>query len=391
MAGNSPERVRQTEDRQVRQRLAVFYALFFALVGCNAPYWGPYLQSLGFSYEDIGSAIACFSLVRIIAPTLWAHWSHHFHTPIHMARIAGIATAVCFSAIWLVDGFWPVLAVMLSYGFFWSAMLPQYEVITMKAIANNLEHYSRIRLWGSVGFIATVTGLGMMFDHFGVGVLPLVMLILMVGVIVNSWGIRLQTDFKDPVASKALLWPVLKQPVVIAFLLLNTLLQMSHGPLYSFFSIYLDDYGYSATEVGLFWGLGVAAEVVLFWKIRWLLDYGSLRFWLIASLLITTVRWMAVATLADSLLVLLLAQLSHAFTFAMLHAVCIRYVPVLFPADLQGKGQALYSSAGFGLGGAIGAWLSGYFWAYGGEWVFWAAALVALLATLIAWRWGPSE
>ncbi|WP_221801267.1 MFS transporter [Oceanobacter mangrovi] len=375
------------ENRQIRQRLAVFYFLFFALVGCNAPYWGPYLQSLGFSYQEIGSAIAGFSLIRIIAPTLWAHWSRYFPTPIHMARWGGILTAVCFTAIWLVEGFWPVLAVMLAYGFFWSAMLPQYEVITMKAIANNLEHYSRIRLWGSVGFIATVVSLGSLFDVFGVWLLPLVMLLLMIGVVLNSWGIRLQTSFSAERQGRGVLLACLRQPVVIAFLLVNLLLQVSHGPLYSFFSIYLAEFHYSAAQTGLFWGLGVLAEVLLFWKIRWFLALASLRQWLLISLAITAVRWLVVATLADSLLVLLLAQLSHAFTFAMLHAVCIRYVPVLFPDHLQGKGQALYSSAGFGLGGALGAWLSGYCWHWGGDLVFAGAAGFAMLALIIAWQW----
>ncbi|MDP2507029.1 MULTISPECIES: MFS transporter [unclassified Oceanobacter] len=374
-------------DRQVRQPLAVFYALFFALVGCNAPYWGPYLQSLGFDYGDIGSAIASFSLVRIVAPMLWAHWSRYFHTPLHMARIAGLMTAVCFSAIWLVDGFWPVLGVMLLYGFFWSAMLPQYEVITMHAIANRVEDYSRIRLWGSVGFVITVALLGWLFEYIPVDWLPAVMLVLMLGVVVNSWRLKPAADQQPgrDNGEDSSLWALLTRWPVMAFLLVNLLLQVSHGPLYTFLSIYLDDNGYSSSSIGLLWALGVVAEVILFWRIRWLLQWLNLRHWLLVSLLITALRWLLIAAFPQQLWVLLLAQASHAFTFAMLHAVCIRYVSVLFAAS-HGRGQALYSSAGFGLGGALGAWLSGYFWHLGGEWVFVGAAVVAVLALIVAWK-----
>ncbi len=373
--------------RQVRQPLAIFYALFFSLVGCNAPYWGPYLQSLGFDYGAIGSAIAAFSLIRIVAPMLWAHWSRHFQTPLHMARIAGLLTAVCFSAIWWVDGFWPVVGVMLLYGFFWSAMLPQYEVLTMQAIANSLEDYSRIRLWGSVGFVITVALLGWLFEYISVQWLPVIMLVLMLGVVINSWRLTRISTGQAPTGDGAgsSIWKLAGRWPVMAFLLVNLLLQVSHGPLYTFFSIYLEENGYSSASVGLLWALGVIAEVILFWRMRWLLRWLSLRHWLLASLAMTALRWLLIAAFPQQVWVLLLAQVSHAFTFAMLHAVCIRYVPVLFAGN-QGKGQALYSSAGFGLGGALGAWLSGYFWHLGGEQVFIGAAAVAILALIVAWQ-----
>lgn len=367
-------------------QLSLFYALFFALVGCSMPYWGLYLQHLGFDHQEIGALIAAFSAVRIFAPNLWAWWSQSFQSPLRMVRVAGTLTAVCFSAIWIAEGFWQVLAVMALYGFFWSAMLPQYEVITMRATANCVEKYSRIRLWGSVGFIVTVALLGWSFDFTGIGLLPVVMLLLMLGIIANSYGLPDQPGSSRQAGQGHGLLANIRQPAVLAFLLMNLLLQVSHGPLYTFYSIYLQELGYSALAIGGLWALGVIAEVVLFWQIRLLLRWTSLRRWMLISLAVTLVRWLMIAWLADSVWMMTLAQLFHAFSFAMLHAVGIRYVPVLFPDNLQGRGQALYSSVGFGVGGALGAWLSGLLWQAGGQAAFLMAAVAALLALLLAWQ-----
>ena len=374
-------------EATTRRALATFYFLFFALVGCILPFWGLYLQNLGFNAEEIGGLLAGFSTIRIIAPNLWAHWAGYFDSPLQMARLAGAMAPLLFCLIWLADGFWQVLLVMLGYGFFWSAMLPQYEVMTMTVIANRVEDYSQIRLWGSVGFVIVVLLLGTLFDMVHINWLPVIMLLLMLAILSNTYKISVSSKPKDEKKTDISFFGTMASPAVIAFLVVNVLLQVSHGPLYTFYSIYLDQYDYSATLIGGLWALGVAAEVALFWKIRWFLAWLSLRQWLLLSLLLTSVRWLLIAWMPESWLVLVLAQLFHAFSFAMLHAVCIRYVPVLFPNGLQERGQALFSAAGFGLGGALGAWTSGLLWeALGGSLVFMLAALSSLTALVVAWK-----
>lgn len=373
-------------DAHVGTRLSIFYGLFFGLVGCIAPFWGLYLSHRGYSANEIGSLLAGFAVVRIFAPNLWVQWSHLFPSPLYMVRMAGLLTAIFFSCIFWADDFWSIAAVMALYGFFWSAMLPQYEMITMRAVRNSLEAYSSIRLWGSIGFIIAVAGLGVLFDYVSMSWLPVLMLALMLGVVLNSWGLRTPAGETSASAQQSDFWRLAFRPASLAFLLMNLLLQLSHGPFYTFYSLYLEQYGYSSTWIGLLWALGVLVEVVLFWKIQRLLDWMSMASWLLISLLLTSARWVMVAWLPESLWAMLLAQTLHAFSFAMLHAVSIRYVVQLYPGAAQVKGQALYSSVGFGVGGALGAWLSGHYWdEMGGEWVFLLAALVSLAAFVVAW------
>jgi len=369
------------------RRLSAFYFLYFALLGCIAPFWGLYLQHQSFTAQEIGSLMAAFAAIRVIAPNLWAWWAGYFSSPITMVRYSGVLTVVCFSAVWWASDYNLMLMVMVAYGFFWAAMLPQYETIAMQALKNRIDDYSRIRVWGSIGFIVMVLLLGQLFDGLSLSWLPAFMLLTMVLIVLNSllfraghYRVRRQQQQSTSFISQ------LKQRPVIVFIVMTILLQISHGAYYTFFSIYLEQAGYSKSEIGLLWSLGVLAEVVLFWQFHRVMHRLSWRSWILLSLLITAVRWWLIAGFVGSLWVLLIAQVFHAFTFGAMHAVAMRYVQHYFSPATQARGQALYSSIGFGLGGALGAWGAGIMWHYyAGELVFLVSSAVALVAILISW------
>jgi PPP family 3-phenylpropionic acid transporter len=150
--------------------------------------------------------------------------------------------------------------------------------------------------------------------------------------------------------------------MVIALLLACILQAISHGAYYTFFSIFLEDQGYSRSFVGWMWALGVLAEVILFIFVYRLFDRFEAYQLFAVSLLITALRWVLLAEFADYTTVLWLSQLLHAASFGLFHASAIHLIHDWFPGSLQGRGQALYAGLSFGLGGAIGSVLSGYLW-----------------------------
>ena len=166
------------------------------------------------------------------------------------------------------------------------------------------------------------------------------------------------------------------------------LFEAAHGPYYVFFSIYLEQYGYSSSVIGLLWSLGAAAEIIVFLAIRPLLRHVSLRRLLLVSLLCSILRWLMIACYASDIQLLLAAQVLHAATFGAAHVAAVHLVQQYFGQHHQGKGQALYSSLSFGLGGMFGGLYSGYAWdVYGGQWVFACAALLSVIAYLVALIW----
>jgi PPP family 3-phenylpropionic acid transporter len=361
-------------------RLSGFYLLYFATLGVVLPYWSLYLQSLGFGPLQIGELIAINQATKVAAPNLWGWIADHTGQRIAIVRLACLATPICFLGVFLAaDSFSGLAMVMLGFSFFWNAALPQFEVITLNHLEKEIHRYSRIRLWGSVGFVVTAVLVGTLIQRWGVSMVPAVLLSLFVALWLNSLTVPEKAAayryVKDESFSQ-----VLFQPRVLVLLLICFVAQASHGPYYAFFSIYLEALGYSRSLIGGLWSLGVVAEVGIFLLVpRLLPNFGAQRL-MLASLLLTTLRWLLIGGFAADLPLLLFAQTLHAFSFGMYHAVAIYLIHHFFTGPHQGRGQALYSSLSFGAGGALGSLAAGYLWSVLGpeQTYFLAAGLSAM-------------
>jgi PPP family 3-phenylpropionic acid transporter len=368
-------------------RLSGFYFFYFATLGGFLPYWSLYLKDSGFNAAEIGELTALLVGTKIIAPNLWGWIADHTGKSLRVIRIASFFAMVLFAGFLYQRSYQWFALVTIGFSFFWNAALPQFEAATLHHLKIEPHRYSNIRLWGSIGFIVTVLGVGYLLDLYPIDLLPLFIVVLLALI----WLISLVTpEVTVAKASQAMIGigQIIKQSEVIAFLVVYMLLQASHGPYYVFFSIYLKQYEYSATTIGLLWSLGACAEIVVFVFMRQLLKSNSLRHILLISCLLAVLRWLLIAWYADNMWILLSAQLLHAATFGSAHVAAMHLVQSYFGQHHQGKGQALYSSLSFGLGGMVGGLYSGYGWdLYGAQWVFSFAAILSFLAYIIAAIW----
>ena len=366
--------------------LSGFYFFYFASLGALIPYWGLYLKSLGFSVVEIGELVAIIMATKIIAPNIWGWIADHSGNRMRIVRFACLLATLSFAGVFLARGYWMLALVMALFSFFWNAALPQFEATTLNHLGDDTHHYSKIRLWGSIGFVVAVSVLGGVFEKTGTGLLPAVLVALFAGIWLASLLVPEHIS-QHPVVDHTPLRQVLKSPVVISFLLASFLIQVSHGPYYAFYSLYLSGHGYSETAIGQLWAWGVVAEIAVFLKMHdWLPRFGARRLLLVATLL-TALRWVLIALFVEQLWMLAFAQTLHAASFGVFHAVAIYLTHRLFTGRHQGRGQALYSSVSFGAGGAFGSLIAGYLWqGVGAQWMYITAAVVAILASWIAWR-----
>lgn len=376
-------------ERGLYARLSGLYLFYFAALGALIPYIGLYLDAVGFSAREIGILVAIKVSARIIAPNLLAWHADRTGRRMRNVRIAALVSCLAFTGMWFGTGFAWLVAVMSVWAFAFSAMLPQFEATALNHLGP--ARYGGIRVWGSVGFILAVAGLGPLIDRFGIGALLPAMFVLLAGGFVFS--LLVPDRGQDPVAAPpGGLAAVLKRPEVIALFAIGLCAQFSHGPYYSFFSLYLERLGYSGTVTGQLWALGVVAEVLVFLYMGRLLARFSPSALLIASLALSVLRWVLLATLAGSMPALVVAQVLHLASFGMFHAVSIGMVHRHFRGALQGRGQALFSSMTFGAGSALGSLAAGYLWdGLGPASIFFASAASAALAFALAvtLRLGP--
>ncbi|WP_313055196.1 MFS transporter [Pseudomonas lopnurensis] len=365
-------------------RLSGFYLFYFALLGATAPFLGLYFEHLGFSPARIGELIAIPMLMRCIAPNLWGWLGDATGRRLQIVRLGAVCTLLSFGLILFDKSYAWLALVMALHAFFWHAVLPQFEVITLAHLHEQAEGYSRIRLWGSIGFILAVAGLGQLFQRLSLDLYPVAVVAVMLGIVAGSlWVPNAQPRQRSEAPGQGGFLAQLRRPGVLAFYGCVALMQLSHGPYYTFLSIHLEALGYARGTIGLMWALGVVAEVLLFLAMARLLERFSLRQVLVASFLIAALRWLLLGSLADHLAVLLIAQLMHAATFGSFHAAAIHFVQRSFGHRQQGQGQALYATLA-GVGGALGALYSGYGWnSLGPVWTFAIASLAALAAAVI--------
>lgn len=366
-------------------RLSAFYFFFFAAVGALLPYWGLYLRDLGFAPEEIGALMAIIAGTKIIAPNVWGWVGDRTGQRMRIVRL-GAGLAFClFLAVFVVEGFWPLAITMVSFSFFWNAALPQFEANTFNWLDGRSQRYPHIRLWGSVGFIVAVAAMGPLLDQLGSAALPWFVALFYLGLWSVSMAAPAAGNEARTRSDPGPLLKVLRQRRVWLLLLVCFLMQASHGPYYAFFTIHLQDHGYSGQLIGGLWALGVVAEIGVFLLMHHLLPrFGAWRL-LLASLALTALRWVLIGAFVDVLPVLLISQLLHAASFGLYHAVAITLIDRMFVGRHQGRGQAFYSSLSFGAGQASGSFAAGYLWVFaGGAWTFFLAGSVAALACILA-------
>ncbi|MGD0961037.1 MAG: MFS transporter [Methylomonas sp.] len=365
-------------------RLSCFYALYFAILGAILPFWSLYLKQTGFNATEIGELTALLVATKIIAPNIWGRLADKSGKRLRLIRYSTFFTALLFAGFAYRRDYAWFAAVTLSFSFFWNATLPQFEAATLTHLLQAPHRYGRIRLWGSVGFIAAVLGIGRFLDYFSIDYLPLIILCLMA----LNWLLALATP--ETAAENRAAGPTNSRHSPYAaeapvFFAVYMLLQISHGPYYVFYSVYLQQHGYSATVTGFLWALGVGAEILLFIFAAGLLKRFSLRGLLLSSLALTQLRWLLIAYQVDEPAAVIGAQLLHAASFGVTHVVAMQLLTRYFGARRQGRGQALYASISFGLGGMIGSLYSGYYWdVLGATQIYVLAALTSGLALLIA-------
>ena len=368
-------------------RLSGFYFFYFALLGATAPFLALYFDHLGFSAARIGELIAIPMLMRCLAPNLWAWLADRTQQRLAIVRFGAICTLLSFALIFLGQSFAWLALIMVLHAFFWHAILAQFEVITLAHLGERSERYSQLRLWGSVGFMLVVVGFGYLFDRVGLEYYPWAILAVMSGIILSSFWVPgqpvafdVKTDLPQAVTHESRLpsmWPI------VIFLASITLMQLSHGPYYTFLTLHLIDLNYSRTVIGWLWALGVLAEIGLFVIMPWLLRRVRLKRIILISLVLAALRWWLLGFYADTLMVLLFVQILHAATFGSFHAAGIHFVQRYFAAHKQGQGQGLYVSFS-GVGGALGALYAGYTWqAFGASLTFALASVIAVLAALL--------
>ncbi|WP_174875573.1 MFS transporter [Vogesella oryzae] len=367
--------------------LAAFYFSYFAFQGLFGPFWSLYLEALSFSPLQISVLMSLSTLARIVSPVFWGWMADRSGKRRSIIFWTSLASAACFVLVALQTGFWGMFATLALGFFFWAAALPLAEATTSQLTRSQPGRYSRIRVWGSIGFVCLASIGGYLLEWVSLASLPWLLFGLLSLVVLAGWTVPEAAMEKRSRQQDSMLATV-RQPRVLALFSCCFLLAFAMGPYYSFYSLGLKEAGYDKAATGWLWSVGVMAEILVFWQMPRIMARVSLERLMLASLLVSALRFALIASLLAVPALAVLAQLGHAFTFGVHHAASVGLIHRMFSEQQQARGQGLYTVASFGVGGSLGGLLGGALWQHGGvALTFGISTAAALLGAAVCVKW----
>lgn len=363
-------------------RLSLFYAAFFVFAGIHLPFWPIWLSAKGIDAEGIALIIAAGIAVKVAVNPLVAHFADRSgaRRSIMLALIAG--AAVCFAFFYVVDGFAPILLANLAFLSLWAAVMPLGESLTVLASREKGFDYGRVRLWGSIAFVAAAIGSGMVLaGRPGETVLfmltPALALVLLA--VASVPDVR-----APPAAGRFAALELIGNRPFLAMLLACTLAQASHAAYYAFSTLRWRASGHTETVIGALWAEGVIAEIVLFAFGPAVLRRLSPPALVALAGAAGIVRWTATAA-SDALPVLIAVQALHAFTFGAAHLGAIHFIARHVSPSLSATAQSYYSATVMGLGIGVAVFAVGPLYSVSPSGAFLSMAVLSAAAIVPAW------
>ena len=366
-----------------RRAVAGAYFSVFLGAGIYLPYFPLYLAHLGFRGAEIGLVVGLQPLLRYASAIGWSYAADRWRMRHRLQVVTGIGGALLFVPLLAVHEFTTVMTVMTAIGLLHGTLVPMLDATVVDHVADLGGDYGRLRVWGSVGFIAGALLSALMVRLLSVAVIPWLLLIPGMGLVPSLIGLPHEQrghaqGFRAP-------WALLS-PSMTAFLATTFLVQMSCGGWTGFFAAHTRSLGLSDAVPGIAFSVAVVAEVGLMVWNRRLVDWVTPQVLIVVALVVTIVRWAGTA-LAGSESTVVLLQIGHTFTFSVFHLAALRLLARLVPAESTTGGQALYGLVGFGIGGSIGLWIAGALVErVGTAWLFGFEAIVVGLGLLPAFR-----
>lgn len=364
-----------------RARIATYYLVVFAALGALLPYLPLVLSSRGLSARAVGGVLVIGPLLNLVAPGAWAWVADTFGM---RERLMAIAPAGCALGVLLLipDGGWQGAAIaMFVISACRSPIVPMADAASHALLGHDGAGFARIRVWGSVGFVASAAvfgwadGSGDVVLLFGVAAAA-----YLVGAVVAGRGGATWQPRQTGVALRAL--AEARATGLTALFAGGVFYYFGHGSYDAFIGLHLRAMGFGDRVVGYAWAAGVLTEIVLMLAIRPVIERVDGAKLLVVAGLTASVRW-ALLSWVTHVVAVVAVQMLHAVTFGLWYLAMVGYVQARASESLRTSVQALAHTS-LACGMVVGYTVGGeVFERYGGALLFRFGSVSALVATAL--------
>lgn len=358
---------------------------FFCAYGVLMPFLPVWLKHYGYGAEMIGIFASVGYLFRFLGGMLAAQKVKNVNQLIPTARWLSWLNIFALLMMWFtVENSWLLFLFLMLFHIFNAGAMPIGESIASVWQQQQGLDYGKVRLFGSIAFVVGSMSTGYFVGWWGENVIIFILIgfFVLLGLGQSaSPTVGFEQSVPNHHSPSHSYKAILKTSSTRRMLIATALITASHAAYYTYSTLYWSELGISTQAISLLWGLGVVAEIGLFFLAKRFFTKIKIRHLIIASTLGTMLRWMILAN-ATEVIPFALSQLLHAFSFALMHFAMMRYISSQETEKIA-KLQGLY----FGLGScavmAVFTFLSGMLYPYSPNVMFMTMALCALPAMFI--------
>lgn len=356
-------------------KLSSFYFFFYITIGIYIIYLPKILDNLKYSSMQIGIIFAIIPLIRFLIPFVFLKKFKLSDKVFMFALFTSLTSSVLL--LFTINNYYLLLFSNILAGIGMTILYPYIELITMNILK---ERYGKSRLYGSLGFIF-ISSIASSFSKDYKLILYIYIFATLIFVLISITMLfdkdRGNNDGDNSINK------VKTTPATISLLkhkgfwISVFLIQISFGAYYNFFTIYETKQGINMNIVSYLWSFSVICEVIILYFQDFILKIGLVKI-IKFSILITSLRWFLLYIFPSNIYVSFFSQALHAISFALYYSATILYLYDIYK-DSRKIAMLFLSGISYGLGGLIGALLSGLTY---GKYVFLYSSIIAIFGLL---------
>ncbi len=367
-------------------RLALFYGAVFLIVGSYIPYFPVWLDWRGLGKSEIAMILATPLLVRIFFTPAITFLADRLGDRRRILIMLAWSTLLTLLLLSQMRGFWSIFLLSVLFSLSWTTIMPLTESVAMAGVKHAGLDYGRMRLWGSLTFIAMSFAGGYVIDGFAA---PSAMALFLAAAIVQVIAAHLlpagarehgQRPSQPPSpengvagtanGSRLITSPGESTPhgrpgltrqislksagalmtnrLFILFLLTASLIQGTHAIYYTFGTLHWQSLGIPTGTIGALWATGVFAEIILFAASGAAVARFGITGLVLLGGLAAALRWLLTAQ-DPALWLLFPLQALHAASFGATHLGAVHFITAAVPDDYAATAQGIYASFSMGI------------------------------------------
>lgn len=344
-----------TDKTYSSARLALFLIAYYLT---NAIYQGYltlyYDKALSLNSTQIGAISAGVAIISVIAQPLWGAAGDRAHSRNSVIRMLCALSCAAILCLLFVKTFLPALLLACVFACFYTSIQPLGDSIVLENLQKGDRPFGPIRLAGGLSFAVASLIFGRVADGEGREIWSIYFVAALLTVTLVATLALPKTPGRQARGRRMSIITLLKNKELMRLMVFLTLIQITMGYFYSFFSVYFNSMpGGSKSLLGWCYFISAFAEIpYLLNSDRLFNKVGAGKLLCVAAFALAA-RWLIVG-LSDNYVIVMLSQALHGWGFIVITVAMAKYINVTVPPELKASGQMLLAIGSFGISRVIG-------------------------------------